>query len=607
MTLPVDSVVPHKICLLGLLTCPCAADTTKFPTAVSVDRAPRAEAHEAQTKPRASAFLAAEITAVTRRVGGRQGPGKHEGIPQKDPSAAGAACARTWFGSAGDGDCATQTARGSRILGSRERASDSPMGRMLAAAAKAHAAVEAETVATKAAADKEAMEAAAATEAAAEWADVDNAKKALALAEKQLATASAANKAVVRQTVDECKADLARAQAEAEESEANADREQREAEEAAALAVKEREEAEAAKKHAEEQAAKAAAAQAQAKAVGRAAGRLAGDKQTAEEAADAAEAAGGRGQAMRDRREERHEAAIAPAGGRNFQFVHQLLATACTSAATDTLPNTAKARDALVSELCKAVSTAACNTGQEFEGMEPDAIEACRLGDNGAALFQLLAAALRERSLRADENAVPNGEVAPTTATAGSDVASATTMLHEEVGQRAPIVVERAGCSSHEPLRVVVSTPEMSFPDNENVMEFITSVCRRYPDLLKMGFDFAGSGSSTTDADKPRWERLFGLKGADGKHEGGLMLAWTNTGLDSRGEEYEAVRDEVTKTDWYMVYTGLVIGRLKAAILESPTGTVVSSIEHHSQFPFNAKRVCPSSLLLLQGIVLPSF
>jgi hypothetical protein len=101
---------------------------------------------------------------------------------------------------------------------------------MLAAAAKAHAAVEAETVAAKAAADKEAMEAAAATEAAAEWADVDNAKKALALAEKQLATASAANKAVVRQTVDECKADLARAQAEAEESEANADREQREAE-----------------------------------------------------------------------------------------------------------------------------------------------------------------------------------------------------------------------------------------------------------------------------------------------------------------------------------------------------------------------------------------
>ena len=170
-------------------------------------------------------------------------------------------------------------------------------------------------------------------------------------------------------------------------------------------------------------------------------------------------------------------------------------------------------------------------------------------------------------------------QLAAATVADGGDVSSAggtTEVLDQSPSQLASVTAERG---SHEPLRVVVSTPEMSWPDNENVMEFITGMCKRYPDLLKMGFDFAGSGSSASDGDKPRWERLFGAEAANGKREDGLMATWSKAGLDSRGEEYEAVRDEIQATDWYTTYTGLVIGSLKAAILESPTGTVVSSVD----------------------------
>ena len=201
--------------------------------------------------------------------------------------------------------------------------------------------------------------------------------------------------------------------------------------------------------------------------------------------------------------------------------------------------------------------------------------------DEVADLRQKLSDMAATKRLADEEVAALRKQLAAATVADAGDVpvssaGGTTEVLDQSPLQLASVTAERG---SHEPLRVVVSTPEMSWPDNENVMEFITGMCKRYPDLLKMGFDFAGSGSSASDGDKPRWERLFGAEAANGKREDGLMAAWSKAGLDSRGEEYEAVRDEIQATDWYTTYTGLVIGSLKAAILESPTGTVVSSVD----------------------------
>ena len=66
-----------------------------------------------------------------------------------------------------------------------------------------------------------------------------------------------------------------------------------------------------------------------------------------------------------------------------------------------------------------------------------------------------------------------------------------------------------------EPLKVVVSTPEISYcPGNvslhkANVMEYIVRKSEQYPDLIKMGFDFAGSKTSNPK-DAPIWAELFG-------------------------------------------------------------------------------------------------
>ena len=66
-----------------------------------------------------------------------------------------------------------------------------------------------------------------------------------------------------------------------------------------------------------------------------------------------------------------------------------------------------------------------------------------------------------------------------------------------------------------EPLKVVVSTPEISYcPGNPplheaNVMEYIVHKSEQYPDLIKMGFDFAGS-KTTNPKDAPIWDELFG-------------------------------------------------------------------------------------------------
>ena len=204
--------------------------------------------------------------------------------------------------------------------------------------------------------------------------------------------------------------------------------------------------------------------------------------------------------------------------------------------------------------------------------------EVARLKAENEEMRERLASTQARLDANDEEVAALRKQLAAATVADAGDVSSAggtTEVLDQSPLQLASVTAERG---SHEPLRVVVSTPEMSWPDNENVMEFITGMCKRYPDLLKMGFDFAGSGSSASDGDKPRWERLFGAEAANGKREDGLMATWSKAGLDSRGEEYEAVRDEIQATDWYTTYTGLVIGSLKAAILESPTGTVVSSV-----------------------------
>ena len=61
----------------------------------------------------------------------------------------------------------------------------------------------------------------------------------------------------------------------------------------------------------------------------------------------------------------------------------------------------------------------------------------------------------------------------------------------------------------HEPLKIVVSTPEFGV-NGEKVMEFILSQCQRHPDLLKIGFDWASSGNSYPD-DAPLWEEFAPL------------------------------------------------------------------------------------------------
>ena len=79
-----------------------------------------------------------------------------------------------------------------------------------------------------------------------------------------------------------------------------------------------------------------------------------------------------------------------------------------------------------------------------------------------------------------------------------------------------------------EPLKVVVSTPEISYcPGNPplheaNAMEYIVRKSEQYPDLIKMGFDFAGSKTSNTK-DAPIWAELFGDAALDAP---GLIQAW---------------------------------------------------------------------------------
>ena len=46
--------------------------------------------------------------------------------------------------------------------------------------------------------------------------------------------------------------------------------------------------------------------------------------------------------------------------------------------------------------------------------------------------------------------------------------------------------------------------------------------------------------------------------------------------MDTRGSEYELVRDAILRTEWYTKYEGLVIGALKNACAESPTGTAIA-------------------------------
>ena len=61
----------------------------------------------------------------------------------------------------------------------------------------------------------------------------------------------------------------------------------------------------------------------------------------------------------------------------------------------------------------------------------------------------------------------------------------------------------------------MVSTPEISYCPgnpplhNANVMEYIVRKSEQYPDLIKMGFDFAGSKTSNPK-DAPIWDELFG-------------------------------------------------------------------------------------------------
>jgi hypothetical protein len=85
-----------------------------------------------------------------------------------------------------------------------------------------------------------------------------------------------------------------------------------------------------------------------------------------------------------------------------------------------------------------------------------------------------------------------------------------------------------------------------------------------------MGFDY--EGSKTADAkDDSLWANLFGN---DDKN--GLIKLWTVKGLDSRGPEYESVKHAILKTEWYKKYQGLVIGTLKNACAESPSGTAIA-------------------------------
>ena len=55
-----------------------------------------------------------------------------------------------------------------------------------------------------------------------------------------------------------------------------------------------------------------------------------------------------------------------------------------------------------------------------------------------------------------------------------------------------------------------------------------------------------------------------------------VALSVAQAGMDTRGSEYELVRDAILRTEWYTKYEGLVIGALKNACAESPTGTAIA-------------------------------
>ena len=86
----------------------------------------------------------------------------------------------------------------------------------------------------------------------------------------------------------------------------------------------------------------------------------------------------------------------------------------------------------------------------------------------------------------------------------------------------------RKGRLLAEPLKVVVSIPEISYcPGNlplhkANVMEYIVRKSEQYPDLIKIGFDFAGSKTSNSN-DAPIWAELFGDSALETP---GLIHAW---------------------------------------------------------------------------------
>ena len=93
-------------------------------------------------------------------------------------------------------------------------------------------------------------------------------------------------------------------------------------------------------------------------------------------------------------------------------------------------------------------------------------------------------------------------------------------------------------------------------------------------DQLKQVQDNLEAKYGGTRGDKEAvWDALFG--GTDR----GLIHDWLHVGyrgLDSRGVEYRAVKETILMTEWYKKYQGLVIGTLKNACAESPSGTAVA-------------------------------
>ena len=166
-------------------------------------------------------------------------------------------------------------------------------------------------------------------------------------------------------------------------------------------------------------------------------------------------------------------------------------------------PAITKAHKIFMASIATALSKlSSAQGGCKLENMDPSLLSKCRLADGGAALFSVIAAAVRACNKPGEIAAEP--EIDATTPEEEAAATKAQTLQDKK---------RRTLRQLAEPLQVVVSTPEWSYcPDikdlhNKNVMEYIVDKC----DTVRYALALASPTDTQTSSLRSSWSMFHTL------------------------------------------------------------------------------------------------